>query len=310
MNKLKPWQIKLLACPKCKGKLFQRAGKLVCIKCSKKYGFKEGFPVLLPDLTQDVKMSMEKWDDYYEKKFKTKEYQSNLQDYQKNHQPKIVEQIDAVKKIRKGSVYLEIGSGLGYIGLHYGKKGAIVVGIDYSPSALKIAEILAKKNGIKNTLFVCGDITQMPFGNKTIDFVYGGGTIEHFKKTNVVIDEIYRILKRTGVSFNTVPCLNIGTIYRMRWGNIPNIPIIRQIFEYVNLTLLGGKHMTFGYELSFLRRTLHNLHKKAGFKKVKVSRFDTYLLLESVPKPLQPIFAKLCVESELFWPMYKVIGNK
>ncbi|OGM18345.1 hypothetical protein A2686_03255 [Candidatus Woesebacteria bacterium RIFCSPHIGHO2_01_FULL_38_10] len=253
---------------------------------------------------------MEKWDAIYEKKLKTKEYLKDMDDYQLNHQPKIVEQIDASKKIGKGTVYLEIGCGPGYLGLYYGKKGSMIIGIDFSTSALKIAQKFAKRFGIKNTLFVCGDITQMPFANDSFDFVYGGGTIEHFKNTKVVLTEIYRILKKGGVSFNTVPCLNLGTLYRFRWGNIPNIPVVRQIFEFVNLNLLKGKHMSFGYELSFLASTLKNLHKVAGFKKTDITRFDTYLVLESLPSWSKRLFTYLCVKSPLFWPMHKAVARK
>lgn len=309
-KKLTKKQLDLLACPACKGELKYVKNKLVCKECSQKYGFENGFPVLIPNMTEDIKLSMDKWDKLYRDKLKSKEYLSDMDDYQTNHQPKIVEQIDEEIKLGKGKVYLEIGCGPSYLGLHYGKKGATVVGIDFSPTALKIAEKLAKKYKIKNTLFVCGDITQMPFAKNTIDLVYGGGVIEHFRNTQVVVNEIYRILKKKGVSFNTVPCLNIGTLYRMRWGNTPNLPLIRSLFELINIKILKGKHMTFGYELSFLRSTLRKLHKRAGFRKIKVGRFDTYLVLESVPGYTKKVFAYLCRNSELFWPMYKVIGKK
>jgi ubiquinone/menaquinone biosynthesis C-methylase UbiE len=310
INKLTRWQLDLLACPRCKGALLQKDKVLNCKKCKHKYGFKDGFPLLLPKVTDDIMLSMKKWDELYQKKLKTKEYLKDMKDFQKLHQRKIVEQLDEESKLNRSDVYLEIGCGPGYIGLHYGKKGVIVVGIDFSTGGLKIARKLADQHKIKNRLFVCGDITQMPFSDNTINLIYGGGVIEHFRDTQTVVDEIIRILKTGGVSFNTVPCLNLGTLYRFRWGNIPNIPVVRQLFEFVNLKLLQGKHMVFGYELSFLRSTLRKLHEKAGFKKVSVGRFDTYLLFESVPSWSKALFSYLCTRLELFWPMYKVVAKK
>lgn len=303
-------QVKLLACPRCKNKLRLSKNELVCSRCSSRYGFLSGFPVLIPGLTDDVKLSMQKWDSLYRKKLESGEYLKDLYDYQTNHQPKIVRQIERNYKIKREDVYLEIGCGPGYLGLYFGKKGAMVIGIDFSIGALKIARKLARIYNIKNTLFVCGDITQMPFVSNSVNLVYGGGVIEHFRDTKIVISELNRVLKKGGVSFNTVPCLNVGTIYRLRWGNIPNVPVVRQIFEFINLNILRGRHMTFGYELSFLRSTLKNLHKEVGFRKVLIDRFDTYLVLESVPSIIKPLFEYLCQKSELFWPMYKVIGRK
>ena len=71
--------------------------------------------------------------------------------------------------------------------------------------------------------------------------------------------------------------------------------------------------MTFGYELSFLRSTLTSLHRKAGFdnKKIQVGKYRTIILLERIGNIwLRKLFTYLCSESELFWPMYKVIAVK
>ncbi len=303
----------LLACPACKTKLVQQKTKLICKKCAREYDFKSGFPVLIPDLTTDTRLTMEKWDQLYAHKLKTREYIKDMRGYQADHQPAIVEQVNEVYRPKKSNVYLEIGCGPAYLGLYYGKKGMTIVGIDISISALKIAQKLARQYKTKNTLFICGDITQMPFATGVFDIVYGGGVIEHFRNTQAVVSDSHRILKKNGVSFNSVPCLNIGTIYRFKWGNIPNIPVVRQIAEYINLKLLGGRHMTFGYELSFLRSTLTSLHRKAGFdnKKIQVGKYRTIILLERIGNIwLRKLFTYLCSESELFWPMYKVIAVK
>ena len=106
--------------------------------------------------------------------------------------------------------------------------------------------------------------------------------------------------------------LNIGSLtYRQLWGNIPNFPIIKQLAEFIHIKLLGGKHMRFGYELSFLPITLVNIHKKAGFKKIEVKYFDTKLLFELIPfTAVRNLLIKLAQNSPLFWPMIKVVATK
>jgi hypothetical protein len=119
------------------------------------------------------------------------------------------------------------------------------------------------------------------------------------------------LLKPGGISFNTVPCLNLGAlIYRQIWGNIPNFPILKQIAEFIHIKIFRGKYMRFGYELSFLPSTMINIHKRAGFKKVKIDKFDTKLVFEYFPKFFRPHLEKIANSSKLFWPMIKVIAEK
>ena len=100
-----------------------------------------------------------------------------------------------------------------------------------------------------------------------------------------------RVLKKEGVSFNTAPYLNIGSLtYRQIWGNIPNFPILKQLAEFIHIKLLKGQHMIFGYEFSFLGSTLKKFHKKAGFEKIYVDKFKVKLAFDFVPKCARGFF--------------------
>lgn len=68
--------------------------------------------------------------------------------------------------------------------------------------------------------------------------------------------------------------------------------------------------MRFGYGLSFLGSTLRKIHKRAGFRKVEVDKFEAKLLLEFAPKQFRPLLIKLANSNRLFWPMIKVIARK
>ena len=134
--------------------------------------------------------------------------------------------------------------------------------------------------------------------------------IEHFKETQVCVDELYRVLKNGGVSFNTVPYLNLGTLYRQVWGNIPDFPVLKQLAEFMHITLLRGKHMTFGYEMSFPPYRMKKVHIQAGFNEVIIDKFDVELVLEYAPGFMVRPLAWLANNSRLFWPMMKVVGTK
>lgn len=166
--------------------------------------------------------------------------------------------------------------------------------------------------GITNYQLILGDINKMPIKSNSIDLLYGGGVIEHCENTQTVINEIYRVLKPGGVSFNTVPYLNLGALtYRQIWGNIPEFPLLKQLAEFVHIKLLGARHMTFGYELSFSAGYLRALHKKAGFKKVTVDKFETKLMFDFIPFDFsRRVCIYLANHCRLFWPMIKVVAEK
>ena len=94
------------------------------------------------------------------------------------------------------------------------------------------------------------------------------------KKPEKIVSELYRVLKKNGVSFNTVPALNLSWLMRMQ-STIPNMKMLRSISEFIHLRLLRGSFLDkyHGYELSFTKRSLLEIHKHAGFKSVQTGAF-------------------------------------
>jgi len=299
-----------LRCPRC-GIVFQVKGNfLICKGCGQKYKIVGHCLLRDPEVfVSDYEFSREKWDNYYRGSC-LKKLENEENEYLQRHLNEIYKQISEYKPIKE-VVYLEIGCGLMFFGQKIARDCQLVIGVDFSETALRIAEKLFKKKGIKNFFLIQTDIRKMPLRENSIDLSYGGGVIEHFKDTQTCIDELYRVLKPGGVSFNTVPYLNLGSlIYRQVWGNIPNIPILKQLAEFVHIRLLGARHMRFGYEMSFLGMTLKRIHKKAGFRTVVVDKFDVSLILALVPNYFRPFLTKLANYTRLFWPMIKIIGKK
>jgi len=276
-----------------------------CIKIGNIYSFLEN------STSDDVKLSIDKWDEFYNEKNKS-DYESHYKIYLQDNFDNVFNQISDYIRFDKNTVFLEIGCGPMYFARAVAAKCKTVVGIDFSLPALKTAQTMLDTHGITNYLLIHCDINKMALKNECVDIIYGGGVIEHFKDTFTAIKECARALKKDGICFNTVPMLNLGSLtYRQIWGNIPNFPVLRQIAEFVHIKLLKGKYMIFGYEFSFLPSTLKNLHKKARFKQVEVKEFPTKLMFEYIPiKPLRQFLIKLATSSPLFWPMVKVVARK
>ena len=303
--------IMYLCCVDCKNVLKVNNGHLICVKCGRKYKVNGRTVKMMPNLSPEMKRMIKTWDELYASELKSKEYIENYAVFVNRYFDKIYRQLAEVRKKSKDVVYLEIGSGYFFIGQNMAKDCNLVIGVEICPSAIKIAKRMLEARKITNYLLIEGDILHMPIKNNMIDLVYGGGVIEHFEDTQPVVNEYFRVLKKGGISFNTVPYLNLGSLtYRQLWGNIPNIPILRQSFLFFHTKILRAKHMRYGYEMSFLAYTLKSLHKKAGFRKVKVEKFDIFIYFEFLPTKIRKPFIWLATNSRLFWPMVKVIAVK
>ncbi len=300
-----------LCCPVCKNDLREIENYLFCRQCKKKYPIKNGIIEMLPNLSKDLELSIKKWDELYYDQLNSGSYYKELENYKKLYLNDTLNQLNSEKNIDKNSAYLEIGCGPFFLGQELAKKARVIIGIDFCPSALRIAKKLLDEMKISNYLLIQGDILDLPIKNNSIDLIYGGGVIEHFENTQKSVNELFRVLKNNGVSFNTIPYLNLGSLtYRQLWGNIPNVPILKQLAEFIHIKLLGSKHMIFGYEMSFLASTLRKIHKRAGFNDIKVDNFKVKIQFDFLPDFVKPFFIWLATNSRLFWPMVKVIGKK
>ena len=148
------------------------------------------------------------------------------------------------------------------------------IGIDFNYKMLLTLKKYLDYKGFSKYLLICADINKLPLMNNTIDFVYGGGVIEHFSDTNNILKEIYRVLKYNGISFNTVPAFSLWWLTNF-YNNIPALPILKKFFELMHVKLLRGKILikNRGYELSFTRNLLYILHKNNNFSNIKIMPF-------------------------------------
>lgn len=213
-------------------------------------------------------------------------------------------------KKKKGK-FLEIGCGMGACTLEVSRnKNWKTYGIDYCLDNLIGAKKYWSYFRSKPNL-ILGDINKMPYKNNYFDLLYGSGVLEHIYNTQNSINETHRVLKRNGISVNTVPVFSLASLtYRQLSGTIPNFPILKQIYEFVHIKLLRRRFMHTGYEKCFTKNNLIKMYKKAGFIKVKVEHDKLFKPdFGNFPLFFKRILTKL-EKFKLFWAWYVVTAEK
>jgi SAM-dependent methyltransferase len=105
------------------------------------------------------------------------------------------------KYLRPDSLMLEGGCGMGNYVTYYSARGFRVIGLDFAQRAL----MTLRKRQPRLTL--CGgDVSSLPFADKTFDLYYSGGVVEHFEGgPERSLAEARRVLKGEGILLISVP---------------------------------------------------------------------------------------------------------
>jgi ubiquinone/menaquinone biosynthesis C-methylase UbiE len=116
---------------------------------------------------------------------------------------KLTRMLKALRFTDKGTIMLDLGCGVGSFTARikeaYPDKR--VIGIDVSETALALA---ARKS--RSVAFACGDVTNLPFGEASLDAIGGFDILEHLENIDDTIREIHRALKPGGLAHFHIPC--------------------------------------------------------------------------------------------------------
>ena len=116
--------------------------------------------------------------------------------------------------INAQSLVLEIGSG---IGMHTGallEFGGHVMATDISEYSLEVLQ--TRYSGYERLLTKVADMESLPFQDESFDVVTSAGSLS-YGDNDIVLSEIYRVLKRGGILI-AVDSLNNSPVYRFnRW---------------------------------------------------------------------------------------------
>jgi SAM-dependent methyltransferase len=111
----------------------------------------------------------------------------------------------------RGKRVLEVGCGAGTDLVRFAKGGAIVTGVDLSPSAIALARQNFAQQGLEADLREA-DGERLPFPDNTFDLVYAHGVVQYTADDQRLVDECRRVLKSGELAvfqvYNRVSWLN------------------------------------------------------------------------------------------------------
>lgn len=105
-------------------------------------------------------------------------------------------------EIASGKVVLDIACGEGYGSAVLAKTAGKVIGIDLSTDAVRHAQ---KRYQKENLEFIAGNCAAIPLSAASVDLVVSFETIEHHEQHELMMQEVKRVLRPTGVLLISSP---------------------------------------------------------------------------------------------------------
>lgn len=306
MDNIREDILDIVACPECRSDLLLFEDKLRCSSCKEEYFIEDGIPILLPkSVKMEVGRSNDRWDEIYEDLDVCKE-DPLLTDCHKS----TLAHIDAVWEYSDDHLFFEAGCGTADVARNYARKGRRVVGLDFSMNALRTGKRYFDKEGL-DCLLICGDLSKLPFKAGIFNFIYAGGSIEHFEDTYSSVAGFERILKPGGFLTALVPVVSLSMItYGMLYGNLPVLPGLFQIAKFVHHDLFKGRFAKYGYEKSFTIRGIRNIFESAGLSRIDTGYFNTEYDIKLFKNKLLKAGCRKLLRYRPFWPMIYINGVK
>lgn len=181
-------------------------------------------------------------DEYYGDQFVTDQVRKYKERGQNHWNERMGKVLHMVEDSAKGpSDVLDLACGIGAFTIAAAKKGHRVTGLDYSETALKAAENLAREEGA-NCKFIHGDATKLPFEDGSFDVVIASDIIEHLFDPPLLrmFQECFRVLRKGGAFvFHTTPTRYLYLMSPLRalpllpfaWLSQPKLDRIVELYE-------------------------------------------------------------------------------
>ncbi len=135
------------------------------------------------------------WGEIFKKELQknsSKKFSSYWWEYYYEHISQLIASLLSNKKFPN---VLEAGSGSGKATLLSVPQAKITL-LDIAPEGLAMAKRLAEAYNVQNITYIEGNMFSMPFENKTYDFVWNIGALEHYER-DLVIDLLAEMLRVT-----------------------------------------------------------------------------------------------------------------
>lgn len=122
----------------------------------------------------------------------------------------------------------------------------------------------------------------MPFESNSFDCAFGTEVLEHCPNPEVVLKEVYRVLKQDGIFFFTVPFLwNLHEVPHDEYRYTP-FSLRRHLensgFKSIEITALGGWHASMAQMLGLWVRRSPMSYRKRNFLSIVLKPLIKYLI--------------------------------
>ncbi len=116
---------------------------------------------------------------------------------------------ESISKFSDGSI-LDVPCGTAFFGIeaYKAKPNSLFIALDYSIGMLRVAKKRCEEAGIENVIFVRGDVSNLPFKDKSLDGCFSLNGFHAFPKPEEGAKDIGRILKSDAPMIMTVACSN------------------------------------------------------------------------------------------------------
>lgn len=157
---------------------------------------------------------------------------------------------------------LDAGCGGGYASEYLAGLGAHVEGVDLSEAAIRAAADHATKGGVNGVNYRQGDITDLPYPDRTFDAVVCVDVLEHVPEWRKVLGEFLRVLRPGGQLF-------FDTINRNPLSAFVFVPLLERTFGLI----APGTHDP---RLFIRPGEMHDGLIQAGFHKIHMTGFHVF----------------------------------
>lgn len=100
---------------------------------------------------------------------------------------------------------LDVGCNTGILLIPLLEKGVDIVGVDISKNDITETRKKLQEKGFSPSLALVADAKKLPFQENTFDIVLLSDILEHVSQPELVAKEAYRVIKKGGYIFVTVP---------------------------------------------------------------------------------------------------------
>lgn len=159
--------------------------------------------------------------------------------------------------LSKKDKLLDVACGSGDFVIYASKAINYATGIDISDKLVKIANDQVRKLGLKNIVFMHGNVEKLPFKDNSFSVVISKSAFHHFRNYKKVFDEMFRCCKPGGLI-----CIDDITTY--------DKPIVSNVIDYMD------KLMDVSHNHRIPIGEFNKLFSKKGIKviKTKVNEFE------------------------------------